>query len=564
MKLIQYQCHQCASAKREEQGMTLVLALFMGMILITGATGLMIRQLTARKLSASESYQQMAENAAINGFNRILADINKNSESDYKGYFLTLRNDEQAWGWRNPNTDEFPLVEPCTKTGSIKTADDQPEGSTEPPKIIQLTNKNKDGKIIKSQRNDGMSDIQLFYRLRGYALAGDGQNSGEGTFQIEGIVKRAADQDGYLARTLLTRSLYIDQRVKGTGDWAVLGGYYMRLGQTTIEGQGKIVLDITNGTPYRGDCNSTLLLQSVGASNDDLKPRIWPVVNRGLPTTGLFITDSDPSAFNEAKDRRSRNSASIRVWSFDDSGSAVRTGCEEIVCTRDEDTKIFRVPNKIQINPNIVKIKQEHICPDSESFECHMYIEHMNLNTTKIHIETGTENNPRPVVVHLGLPSNNSVRVENMSGNIALAKTSEFCGVNNNGNICNNKPERFVITSDSGSTELTCDSASNVLNFSGKSLPSALIHMPKGTVRPSQATLHGVIWAQNICTSGVVEALKLYTDNSQLIAEEEDPVVSVITAADDLWQWTDRGFKGYGQMVVRGIRGTGLDTFRRW
>ena len=47
-----------------EEGIALTIALLMGMLLITGATGLLIRQLTARKLSASESYQQMAETAA--------------------------------------------------------------------------------------------------------------------------------------------------------------------------------------------------------------------------------------------------------------------------------------------------------------------------------------------------------------------------------------------------------------------------------------------------------------------------------------------------------------------
>ena len=59
---------------KEEQGLTMVLALFLGMILIAGVTGLMLRQLMARKLGANESYQQMAENAAINGFNRILGE----------------------------------------------------------------------------------------------------------------------------------------------------------------------------------------------------------------------------------------------------------------------------------------------------------------------------------------------------------------------------------------------------------------------------------------------------------------------------------------------------------
>ena len=57
----------------------------MGMVLIAGVTGLLIRQLTARKLAASESYQQMAETAALNGFNRILSELNDDDSSSYKG-----------------------------------------------------------------------------------------------------------------------------------------------------------------------------------------------------------------------------------------------------------------------------------------------------------------------------------------------------------------------------------------------------------------------------------------------------------------------------------------------
>ena len=77
------------SISKEEQGLTMVLALFLGMILIAGVTGLMLRQLMARKLGANESYQQMAENAAINGFNRILGELNRDSDTRYTGYFLT-------------------------------------------------------------------------------------------------------------------------------------------------------------------------------------------------------------------------------------------------------------------------------------------------------------------------------------------------------------------------------------------------------------------------------------------------------------------------------------------
>ena len=39
---------------------------------------------------------------------------------------------------------------------------------------------------------------------------------------------------------------------------------------------------------------------------------------------------------------------------------------------------------------------------------------------------------------------------------------------------------------------------------------------------------------------------------------------SVVRDLHQQWDWEGKNFPGYGQMVTRGIRGTGLDTFRRW
>ena len=51
---------------------------------------------------------------------------------------------------------------------------------------------------------------------------------------------------------------------------------------------------------------------------------------------------------------------------------------------------------------------------------------------------------------------------------------------------------------------------------------------------------------------------------SRTLKSVNDSSMSVVREANTLWQWEEKGFPGYGQMVVRGIRGTGLDTFRRW
>ena len=54
-----------------EQGISLLLSLLMGLVIIGGVSGLMMRQLSERARGAGESYQQIAENAAANGFNQI-------------------------------------------------------------------------------------------------------------------------------------------------------------------------------------------------------------------------------------------------------------------------------------------------------------------------------------------------------------------------------------------------------------------------------------------------------------------------------------------------------------
>ena len=152
---------------KDEQGIAMLLALFMGLILLAGLSGLMARQMASRKFSSAKSYQEMAENAAINGFNRILGEANRDDETKYKGYFLTLRNDEQSWGWRNPNSAEAntSLVELCTDTSFSMTADPLSDltGDAQPVQLISGSND------IATMRTDGKDDVELWYRLRGYA-----------------------------------------------------------------------------------------------------------------------------------------------------------------------------------------------------------------------------------------------------------------------------------------------------------------------------------------------------------------------------------------------------------
>ena len=90
--------------------MAMVIALLMGIVLFAGGTGLMMRQLMARKLGASESYQQMAESAALNGLNRILSDLNRNDRNNYTGFLLSLNNDDDKRGWGVANTEGYETI----------------------------------------------------------------------------------------------------------------------------------------------------------------------------------------------------------------------------------------------------------------------------------------------------------------------------------------------------------------------------------------------------------------------------------------------------------------------
>ena len=76
-------------ARQDQGGMALVLALLLGMVMMAGVSGLLARQLMSRRLSAKESYQQMAEAAANNGLNRILANSTMLNQIKNRGFLFT-------------------------------------------------------------------------------------------------------------------------------------------------------------------------------------------------------------------------------------------------------------------------------------------------------------------------------------------------------------------------------------------------------------------------------------------------------------------------------------------
>lgn len=544
----------------------MLIALMMGMVLMAGVTGLLLRQLMGRKLGAAESYQQMAETAALNGFNRILSELNNDDNTSYKGYLFTLdhhggdidSSGSEKWGWNLSNQADFPLRELCTNRSQLPEAVPASSSTGEPP-YVALT------EGTSSQRDDGKANIQLQYRLRGYTTTATASNNGagEGRFQIEGLVVRDGDDPGkgYLARTLLLRSLYVNSIVAGEGDWAVLAGQTLSLGNTKIlgsngdSGDGKVLLNVNSADRYltANSCLSTNLLQDVGASltNVNLENRIVPIFERGLPTSSLWNLGLTQDKAND--------SDKVRVWSFDDTGSL--DDCEAIACSRDSDAADAEERDDLEESDgSIIRLSASELCKGTGN-DCHIFVEHINLTSTRLLIETSGN---RPVVMHLEYPGTSTVAPSEpgITGSINLGSNAQLCGVDAGSNDCNDKPEQLVILSAAPKPAgvrgcgVSPQTDPYVLAFDGDSLPAASVHLIPGIVKSgtSSTNLNGLIWADGICTNTGPFTLTTGTNGES----------TVVRDLNEQWDWESQNFPGYGQMVTRGIRGTGLDTFRRW
>ena len=558
--------HSACKIPKQEQGLSMLIALMMGMVLMAGVTGLLLRQLMGRKLGAAESYQQMAETAALNGFNRILSELNNDDNTTYKGYLFTLdhhggdidNSGSEKWGWNASNQADFPLRELCTNRNELPEAVPASSSTGKPPHVA-LT------ESTSSQRDDGKANIQLQYRLRGYTTTATASNNGvgEGRFQIEGLVVRDGDDPGkgYLARTLLLRSLYVNSIVAGEGDWAVLAGQTLSLGDTEIlnssgaSGDGKVLLNVNSADRYlsANGCLPYNLLEDVGASNtnENLENRIVPILEKGLPTSNLWNLGLTQDKAN--------NSDKNRVWSFDDTGSL--DDCDAIACSRDSDSANAEERDDLEENDgSVIRLSASELCQGTGD-DCHVFVEHINLTSTRLLIETSAN---RPVVLHLEYPGTSTVPPSEpgISGSINLGSGAQLCGVDAGSDACNGKPEQLIILSaapkPSGlrSCGVSPSTDRYVLAFDGDSLPAASVHLLPGIVKTgsSNTSLNGLIWADGICTDAGPFDLITGTSSDS----------TVVRDLNEQWDWEGQNFPGYGQMVTRGIRGTGLDTFRRW
>jgi hypothetical protein len=557
---------------QHQEGMALVLALLMGMVLMTGVSGLLARQLMSRRLSAKESYQQMAEAAANNGLNRILGELNNAEPDKNRGFLFTLDNRENTnepnngFNWERLNTERSPqFSELCLDTSiGLPEHPSKNDEAQWPTTEVSLSEKNS-----PSMRDDGISKIETFYRLRGYSSPGTSgsTDSGEAKFIIEGIVRRqGADPESYLARSRLERSLYIQSWVdiNRSSDWAILAATHYELGPIQLNSSGLVLwhTDASNGEQITGECNSRNLVQRLGAntkSTPGLQSRIWPVINQKQPPSSIFKRDG-------SKDHYPGQPSEIRVWRIDDTHINPVGRCSlRVACQRTSKSDFYNRPPQIDsrikwrlVNNQwqataTIRLRQEDICQGSTG-DCHIYVDRINLDRSKLLIENGS----RPVVVHLlGPERGNSNTDPNQAASITLGQNASICGVNANSIICNQKPEKLIITTEATQSPDQCNSNDNRLNLSGNSLPAALVMLRGGTVSLSSNTqLRGLIWTHSFCSNGHELSLNAQGDHS---GSE-----SLLHKSSTLWNWSGKGFAGYGRKITRGIRGTGLDQFQRF
>tara|TARA_B100000073_G_scaffold272608_1_gene232337 strand:- start:2824 stop:4557 length:1734 start_codon:yes stop_codon:yes gene_type:complete len=556
---------------QHEQGITLVMALMLGMALMTGISGLLARQLMSRRLSAKESYQQMAESAANNGLNRILGELNNPNPNQNRGFLFTLDNRENlneannGFHWQRINSNQPPLFsEVCLDTSiGLPQAPNNRPSEFWPTTEVALENTNS-----PSMRDDGISKIETFYRLRGYSSPGTSgsTDSGEAKFIIEGLVRRkGAAPNSYLARSRLERSLYIQSWVDAqrSNDWAMLAAHHFELGPVELNSSGQVLWHTSknNIKAVISQCNSASLVKRLGGSERNtprLASRIWPVLDQKQPTANIF-------SVNGSKDTIPGRPDQIRVWRIDDDNYNPSWQCRwRVLCQRSSQDNTYTAVSNInsrrrweRVNGSwqptaTIRLRANDICT-GKAGDCHVFIDRINLSRSKLLIE----NSSRPVVLHLLGPGSGSNLSNAETAAITLGNNALICGVDANSNTCNQRPERLVIITEAAEVPAQCSSNNHRINLSGNSLPAAMLLMRNGTVSlRNDTTLRGMIWSHSFCSN-----------NHRLVLSAEtqgNASSTLMQKASDLWQWSRKGFSGYGRRITRGIRGTGLDQFQRF
>lgn len=537
---------------KTEAGLALPIALIIGAILLIASAGLATKLLMLRRTGATESYKQIAEMASSNGLNRILAALNDIEGSDIS--YLWHLSQNQEYQPSGTPTRQWDLSE-----AQLRPAMEQPCYPLNLTSTIQSNLLAGDISPTTSLRQDGREQkIGMEYRLRSYSYS---PGDSKATFYIEGYATQS-DSAGtqILARSLLTRVLALKRYVRNNDQWAVMAAKNLNLGDSSIAGTGKILwlMDSVGAGRFSnsGACTSSSLGGATGSTNSTTQARLWPVVGTDFPSPGMF------DQLSRVDQIGSGTSIKRRIWNIDDKRTTTCSGLSpgkglsgEAICTRGEAdtgwTSAESTSSVKRVNGSVtaISLHAEQLCNGVSTEPCLIWIESIQLrNGARLSIETSSSSGARPVVLRMLRPQD-SIRLNN-----GLLCQADYQSSQASPLPCSSSPmaERLAIVASNGDDASSCGAATQVLSLTATSLPAALVLMPQGSVSTSGTTsINGLIWAKNICAA---PGLTLRTNNVS--------GSSIVEGFINTWKWDSS--LTFGRTITRGIRGTGLDLFRRW
>ena len=324
----------CRRPSSRDDGMAVAMALMTGFLLLVATSGLVAKQMMSRRAGASEGYKQLAELAAGNGMNRILAALN-DDEDNISHLWKLSQNEEYT-------PDGTPLQQWDLSGNALRKAMAQPcaDASSSGNRDVLFAGDLSNGKNL---RDDGRREpVQISYRLRSYNYSAGDRKA---TFAVEGYATAGGGDDAkVLGRSLLTRVLALQDQHNSDDDWGVIAARSMQLGPSQIFGDGRILWMLNQQQANRAidqtACNPFRIAYQLGIRRYSTANRVWPLssttdADLDFPSAGIF--DQQTSI-----DRLGSNAkAERRIWSIDDSrnqmcdGSSPPPGASgDAICTR--------------------------------------------------------------------------------------------------------------------------------------------------------------------------------------------------------------------------------------
>ena len=543
---------------KTDAGMAMGMALTSGFVLALATSGLVAKQLMSRRVGTSEGYQQLAELAASNGMNRILAALN-DKDTNISHFWKLSQSDPNApigtplqqWDLTGSQLRKA-MAQPC--------ADNSSSGST--PNVLfggDLSN----GYNLKD--NGRQEPVQISYSLRSYNYSAGDRKA---IVAVEGYATAGnSDNAKILGRSLVTRVIALQDQHNSHDDWGVIAARSMQLGASKVFGEGRVLWMLNQQQADKAieqtACNTSDLAKQLGIDSASTASRVWllsstTAANPEFPSAEIL--DQQTSI-----DRIDSNlNSERRLWSINDNRSLMCNGgpppsgsSGDAICTRGEsqrDWVSFDSGATVQRAGGRVKkitLHSEDICKSTPSRPCSLLIESIRLNSgATLSVETSSADGNRPVVLRMLKPEDS---IELKSGQLCQAKYRQQ---QSNPLPCQSADQstasNLVILATGGSKTNSCIASGQRLTFGDKALASALVIMPQGTVKVAQpASMRGVVWAHNICA-----------DKGLSLSTTEPDGRSVIQSFQDTW--LPHESLTFGRTITRGIRRTGLDRPVNW